>query len=106
MKIKLIIHNFYSFFFQQLKYVLNTHVHADHITGSGEIKSKLRNLQSSKEPNLVLPLSVISKTSGAQADLHVVEGDVISIGSNVALRVLSTPGKFFLKYFEMFHFFS
>ena len=67
-------------------------MHADHITGSGEIKRQLQ--KSNQDSNLVVPLSVISKTSGAQADLHVVEGDVITIGSNVALRVLSTPGEF------------
>lgn len=75
--------------------MLNTHVHADHVTGSGEIKQKLQDAikSSDKDLNLLVPQSVISKMSGAQADLHVVEGDVITIGSNVALRVLSTPGE-------------
>lgn len=61
----------------------NTHVHADHITGSGELK-KLLEQQKVK--------SIISEKSGAQADLVVKENDRIQVGS-VVLNVLSTPGK-------------
>lgn len=75
--------------------MLNTHVHADHITGSGEIKNVLHRAKLEEEKsstNVHVPLSVISGASGAQADLRVIEGDVITIGSSVCLRVLSTPG--------------
>lgn len=54
-------------------------MHADHITGTGELK-KLSGCK-----------SVISKASGAKADIHVAEKDTISFG-NHRLRVLATPG--------------
>lgn len=65
----------------QLRYVLNTHVHADHVTGSGEIKKRLQGVK-----------SVISKSSGAVADIKVDNNDVIKCGNNIELKVLYTPG--------------
>lgn len=62
-----------------LKYALNTHVHADHITGSGLLK-KLSGCK-----------SIISRCSKAQADLCVDESDVISFGEYI-LQILATPG--------------
>merc|ERR1712013_946480 len=50
----------------KLKYVMNTHVHADHITGTGRLK-KL-------SPGA---LSVISAKSGGEADWLVKDGDKI-----------------------------
>jgi len=49
-----------------LQFVLNTHVHADHITGTGRLKRLLPNTK-----------SVISKASGAKADILVSEGDTV-----------------------------
>ncbi|XP_071809886.1 persulfide dioxygenase ETHE1, mitochondrial-like isoform X3 [Asterias amurensis] len=63
-----------------LKYALNTHCHADHITGTGELKKQFPGCR-----------SIISKDSGAKADLYVSNGDKITFGSQ-ALTVLSTPG--------------
>jgi len=65
-----------------LKYVMNTHLHADHITGTGLLK-KLLSSNSVK--------SVISQASGASADVHVSQGDEIKFG-NMILEVRSTPG--------------
>ena len=59
----------------------NTHVHADHVTGSGELKRLLDNKVK----------SIIGEKSGAYADLLVKESDQIRVGS-IVLNVLSTPG--------------
>ncbi|XP_034947296.1 persulfide dioxygenase ETHE1, mitochondrial [Chelonus insularis] len=63
-----------------LKYALNTHMHADHITGTGKLKSLLPGCQ-----------SIISQSSGAQADILVQSHDKIKFGRH-QLEVLSTPG--------------
>ncbi|KAK9696277.1 Metallo-beta-lactamase superfamily [Popillia japonica] len=62
-----------------LKYAINTHMHADHITGTGELK-KLSGCK-----------SIISKASGAQADIFIDETDEIQFGRH-KLKVLATPG--------------
>lgn len=63
----------------KLIYAMNTHVHADHVTGTGILK------------NLTGCKSVISKISGAMADVFVNNGDQINFGDQV-LEVRSTPG--------------
>ncbi|XP_039026771.1 persulfide dioxygenase ETHE1 homolog, mitochondrial-like [Hibiscus syriacus] len=64
----------------KLIYAMNTHVHADHITGTGLIKGKVPGVK-----------SVISKASGSKADVFVEPGDKISFG-NLFLEVRATPG--------------
>lgn len=59
---------------------INTHAHADHITGTGILKKKVKGLQ-----------SVISQASKAKADLIVVPGDTIRFGGK-HLEVKGTPG--------------
>ncbi|OAE33262.1 hypothetical protein AXG93_1200s1240 [Marchantia polymorpha subsp. ruderalis] len=64
----------------KLLYAINTHVHADHVTGTGLLKTKLPGVQ-----------SLISKASGAKADHYVEHGDKIQFGS-LYLEVRATPG--------------
>ncbi|EYU45038.1 hypothetical protein ABFS82_13G054000 [Erythranthe guttata] len=63
-----------------LIYAINTHVHADHVTGTGLLKSKVPGLK-----------SIISKASNAKADLFVETGDKICFG-DLFLEVRATPG--------------
>ncbi|XP_017027280.1 persulfide dioxygenase ETHE1, mitochondrial [Drosophila kikkawai] len=63
----------------ELKYAINTHMHADHITGSGWLR-QLTGCQ-----------SVIAAASGAKADRHLKEGDRIKFGTHV-IDTLATPG--------------
>merc|ERR1712002_130629 len=63
-----------------LKYVMNTHVHADHITGTGRLKKLSPGCE-----------SVLSENSGAKADLLVKEGNTIKFG-NQCLEIVETPG--------------
>ncbi|KAL6578926.1 Polypeptide N-acetylgalactosaminyltransferase 3 [Orobanche minor] len=64
----------------KLIYAINTHVHADHVTGTGLLKSKVPGVK-----------SIISKASNAKADLFVESGDKISFG-DLFLEVRATPG--------------
>ncbi|XP_054718940.1 uncharacterized protein LOC129228289 [Uloborus diversus] len=63
-----------------LLFAANTHVHADHITGTGEIKKHIPGC-----------LSVISRASGAKADKLLDAMDVLEIG-DIKLEVRPTPG--------------
>ncbi|CAG0912658.1 unnamed protein product [Notodromas monacha] len=63
-----------------LIYAANTHVHADHITGSGKMKTRLPGLK-----------SVLSEASGGDADLFLNHGDVLNVGS-FEIEVRATPG--------------
>ena len=63
-----------------LRYAVNTHAHADHITGSGLIKAQRSGVE-----------SVIAASSGAVADVKLADGDSISFGSQ-RLVAISTPG--------------
>lgn len=63
-----------------LKYAMNTHMHADHITGSGWLKQLLPGSK-----------SVIAKASGAKADIHLTEGDPVIFGRH-RIDSLATPG--------------
>jgi sulfur dioxygenase len=55
-------------------------MHADHVTGTGLLKKLLLGSK-----------SLISKSSGAQADIFVEEGDDIQFGCH-RLSVRATPG--------------
>jgi len=64
----------------KLTQTLNTHCHADHITGSGKIKALC--------PGVT---SAIAAASKASADVHLSHGDVITVGG-LTLSCLATPG--------------
>jgi len=64
----------------KLKYAVNTHCHADHVTGSGAIKAARPEVK-----------SIIAAASGAAADVKIGNGDRIEFGSLV-LEVRATPG--------------
>lgn len=64
----------------KLTYAINTHVHADHVTGTGLLKSKVPGVK-----------SIISKSSNSKADLLVEAGDKIYFG-DLYLEVRATPG--------------
>jgi len=63
-----------------LIYALNTHLHADHITGTGLLKKLIPSVK-----------SVIAKASGAKGDILVESGDKIKFGKH-ELEVRATPG--------------
>eukprot|EP00607_Mallomonas_marina_P010126 CAMPEP_0182419760 /NCGR_PEP_ID=MMETSP1167-20130531/4139_1 /TAXON_ID=2988 /ORGANISM="Mallomonas Sp, Strain CCMP3275" /LENGTH=391 /DNA_ID=CAMNT_0024594843 /DNA_START=114 /DNA_END=1289 /DNA_ORIENTATION=- len=63
-----------------LKYAINTHCHADHITGTGLLKQRFPGCQ-----------SAIAESSGAQADIKLNDGDRIEFGGR-ALMCIATPG--------------
>lgn len=63
-----------------LKYGVNTHAHADHITGTYLLKQRVPGLQ-----------SIIAKDSGAKADILVEAGDQIKFGNHY-ISARATPG--------------
>lgn len=69
----------------QLNLVINTHVHADHVTGSGKIKDRYR-----AEDGTVVQ-SVISESSGARADIKLKDGQKLNCGQ-LDLEAVFTPG--------------
>jgi len=63
-----------------LRYLMDTHIHADHVTGAGELRQQLG------------ANSVIAKSADVDcADILVEEGDRLSFGSH-EVEILNTPG--------------
>ncbi len=64
-----------------LKYTLETHVHADHITASGLLRQKLG------------AQTGVSAMCGAEtADIQIKDGDVFNFGQSEKIKVIATPG--------------
>jgi len=64
----------------QLKYTLETHVHADHITGSGSLRDTLNSI-----------VLVHENSKAKCADVLIKDGDFVPLGSS-KVHVLYTPG--------------
>lgn len=80
----------------QIKYIINTHGHVDHISANSQIKEVTGGLICLHEKDLQLyrnPSFGLSAGAGKQPDPDwlVVEGDKITFGS-IQLQVLETPG--------------
>lgn len=64
-----------------LKYSLETHVHADHITGSGILRKELN------------CKTAVSQTCGAKSpDIEIVDWTVFHLGDNESITARTTPG--------------
>lgn len=63
-----------------LKYILETHVHADHITGAGELR---------KKTGAQIGISAASPTNCQ--DIALTDGQELKLGEKI-IKVLSTPG--------------
>lgn len=65
----------------KLKYTLETHVHADHITASGLLRQRLGSQTG------------VSALCGAEtADFQIKDGDVFSFSNGEHIKVIATPG--------------
>jgi glyoxylase-like metal-dependent hydrolase (beta-lactamase superfamily II)/rhodanese-related sulfurtransferase len=65
----------------QLKYTLETHVHADHITASGLLRQRLG------------AQTGVSQLCGAvTADIQIQDGDIFEFGKGEKIKVIATPG--------------
>lgn len=63
-----------------LKYVLDTHIHADHVTAAGEIRKRLD-----------VKTAVAQTANVPCVDVYLKEGDTLTFG-NFQLKVIETPG--------------
>lgn len=78
----------------QLKYVINTHVHADHITGTGKLKQSWEKICADSQGAFDVdspPQSAISEVSQAQCDVPLSHNNHLSFGDR-KLYCVSTPG--------------
>ncbi|WP_373480702.1 MBL fold metallo-hydrolase [Geminocystis sp.] len=63
-----------------LKYSIETHVHADHITGTGELRK------------LTHCLGIVPEKAQVNcADRHIIDGEILMLG-NIDIKAIATPG--------------
>jgi glyoxylase-like metal-dependent hydrolase (beta-lactamase superfamily II) len=81
-------------------YCLETHAHADHLTGAQELKKRLPNIKLAIGENITKVQSVFKKIynlpekfipNGSQFDLLLKENQILNAGS-IEIKVLFTPG--------------
>lgn len=65
---------------------VNTHVHADHVTGTGKLKELYPHFK-----------SVLSKASGGLADIWVEDGQIINFGEQVSQTTWFIIGQIYPK---------
>jgi len=63
-----------------LKYALETHVHADHVTASGKLRQRFG-----------IQTAVSQQCGATSADLQLNDGDVLNLGHQ-SVKVIATPG--------------
>jgi sulfur dioxygenase len=64
----------------KLKYILDTHIHADHITGAGEMRKRTQ-----------AKTAVSAKAGVSCVDIELVDGQELSLGEKI-IKVIATPG--------------
>jgi len=82
-----------------LKYVLETHAHADHLSSSHEMKLRFPELKIAISEHITQVQDVFKgvfninnlKTDGSQFDLLFKDGETINIGS-LEVKIINTPG--------------
>ncbi|MGZ3635664.1 MAG: MBL fold metallo-hydrolase [Syntrophales bacterium] len=81
-----------------IKYIVNTHGHVDHISGNTEMKNKTGAqiiIHQDDAAMLVSTPPMVFKMFGAEqsppADINVSDGDLITVG-DLSLKVIHTPG--------------
>ncbi|KAI3386419.1 hypothetical protein SNEBB_000926 [Seison nebaliae] len=75
----------------KLVYAMNTHVHADHVTGTGLIKKRLKEMKQKGECSFADCQSVLGSDSGGMADKYVKDNEKIKVG-RFTFICRTTPG--------------